>query len=165
MFKGKKSLYIFIPVNLFVWGYIGIKIYNTFREEENIFPYEKAVSVSKLKTEDSVVYKLALNYADPFLKEEQHYKANNNSNTNNNPKPQIIPQIQKLVINPPKTIDLKYLGLVENKTSGAATGLVSINGKSYLVKKGDVVEGVVIKTISSEKLEAKIGKETVSVEK
>lgn len=166
MFKGKKSLYFLIPVNLFVWGYVGFKIYRAFNEEEDVLPFEQAVSVSKLKKEDSIVYKLALNYADPFLKEEPRYKTNANSGSSGNiPKPSVNPPVQKTITAVPKTIDLKYLGLVENKSSGAATGLISINGKSYLVKKGDVVEGVSIKSISSEKLEAKIGKDLISVQK
>ncbi len=162
MFKGKKSLYFLIPINLLVWSWIGIKVYKAFSEEEDILPYEQSVSVSKLKKEDSVVYKLALNYPDPFLKEEPHYKPHA---TTNNPKPQPTPTVQKAVVNPPQTIDLKYLGLVENKSSGAATGLISINGRSYLVRKGETIDGVLIRSLSSEKLEAKVGKSIVSVQK
>jgi hypothetical protein len=166
MFKGKKSLYFLIPVNLFIWSYAGIKIYNAFSEDEDILPYEHTVSVAKLKKEDSVVYKLALNYPDPFLKKEAQYKSNTSSNAGSSaPKSRPVSVVPKTVVTPPKTIDIKYLGLVENKTSGAATGLISINGKSYLVKKGEVVDGVLIKSISSEKLEAKIGKEVISVQK
>lgn len=166
MFKGKKSLYFLVPINLLVWGYVGFKIYKAFNEEEEILPYEQVMSVTKFKKEDSVVYKLAINYPDPFLKEEPRYKAAGNSNSGGHvPKVPVNPPVQKPIVAPQRTIDLKYLGLVENKTSGTSTGLISINGKSYLVKKGEVVEGVLIKSISSEKLEGKIGKETISIQK
>lgn len=153
-----------IPFNLLLWGYIGYVIYDYFHSDIGTLPMERPVNLSKKKQNDSASYTLALNYADPFLKEEPRPRNNNpskSSSTPSKPVPTIVPQ--KTFTEAPKTLDIKYMGLVENKTSGVATGLVSINGKSFLVKKGEKVEGVLIKTLTSDKLEVKVGKENLSI--
>lgn len=155
-----------VPITLLIWGYIGYYIYNFFHSEVGELPTELPVNLSKKKADDSVDYVLALNYADPFLKEEPKPRNNNVNKAPNKPNsPAITPVIQKTITEAPKTLDIKYMGLVENKTSGVATGLVSINGKTFLVKKGETVEGVLIRSLSVEKLEVKVGKENISITK
>ena len=61
--------------------------------------------------------------------------------------------------------EIKYLGLVKNNSTGISTALVSINGKSHLVKKGDVVDGISIKNISNESMEVKEAKKIIIVSK
>lgn len=155
-----------IPINLLIWSFVGYTVYDYFHSDIGSLPMELPVNLSKKKKNDSVEYKLALNYADPFLKEEPKSRNNNSNksaNTPSKPAQTIVPQ--KTVTEAPKTIDIKYMGLVENKTSGVATGLVSVNGKSFLVKKGEKVEGILIKSLSSDKLEVKVGKENLSITK
>ncbi len=162
MFKSKKGLYIAISLNLIIWGYVGYVVCDYLRTDDDIIPTELPVNFSKKKKSDSTTYSLALNYPDPFLKEEPRPRNNNTSKSaNNTSKPIQVTVPQKTITEVPKSLDIKYMGLVENKTSGAATGLVSINGKSFLVKKGEKVEGILIKTLSSEKMEVKIGKENL----
>lgn len=155
-----------IPANLLLWGYIGYYIYNFFHADIGELPTELPVNLSKKKTNDSVDYVLALNYADPFLKEEPKPRNNNaNKAPNKSNTTAITPVVQKVTNEAPKSLDIKYMGLVENKTSGVATGLISINGKTFLVKKGETIEGVLIKSLSSAKLEVKVGKENLSITK
>lgn len=155
-----------IPINLLLWGYIGYTFYDYINADIDSLPTELPVNLAKKKKSDSTDYKLALNYADPFLKEEPKPRnsiSNKSSNISNKPLPVTIPQ--KTITEAPKSLDIKYMGLVENKSSGVATGLISINGKSYLVKKGEKVEGILIKSLSAEKLEVKAGKENLSIAK
>lgn len=155
-----------IPFNLLLWGYIGYAIYDYYHTDIGSLAMERPVSLSKKKQSDSSNYTLALNYADPFLKEEPRPRNKNTSKATNTPnKPVQTIVTQKTVTEAPKTLDIKYMGLVENKTSGVATGLVSINGKSFLVKKGEKVEGVLIKNLSSDKLEVTVGKENLAIVK
>ncbi len=163
MFKNKKSLFFLIPVTVIIWIYVGYTIFSYFHEDNEFLEQEHKLPIVNLKKKDVTKYKLALNYPDPFLKQEIHIRSNNQ--VNNNLKSQINPITQKTTATLPKTIDIRYMGVVENKTSGAATGLISISGKSYLVKKGELVEGILIKSITSDKLEAKIGKEIISISK
>jgi hypothetical protein len=54
---------------------------------------------------------------------------------------------------------------VKNNTTGISTALISINGQSHLVKKGDIINDITIKTISNESVEIKEGKTTQFISK
>lgn len=152
-----------IPINLLLWGYIGYYIYNFFHSEVVELPIELPVNLSKKKVEDSVNYVLALNYADPFLKEEPKPKNNSGAKAINQPI-HSNPVVQK-IREAPKTLDIKYMGLIENKTTGIVTGLISINGRSFLIKKGEIVEGVLVKSLMQDKLELRVGKDNLTISK
>jgi type II secretory pathway component PulC len=171
MLKNKKAIYILIPLNIFIWCYLGYSIYSGLQEDDlpEISNNRSTIKLDELK--DSVAYKLSLNYKDPFLREGEKsrvYSSNGSGNNNpdHNPVPKNIPVKTPSVaaIAKPQT-EIKYLGLVKNNTTGNSTALLTINGKSYLVKKGDVVEGISIKNISNESVELKEGKKSMKVVK
>jgi hypothetical protein len=120
-----------------------------------------------------VAYKLALNYADPFLKDVEKPKRGNYNSGNFNQQQSPSENMQKAPIavkvnsvTPPKpAAELNYLGIVKNSSTGQATALFTINGKSFVIKKGDVVEGFTIKDISNEFVEVKEGKQVFKVGK
>ena len=164
MALGKKTLYYMVPINLVLWCYIGYKIYMWGKDEEYNIPEEKVLAPADLN-KDSNNYQLVLNYPDPFLKEEPRNKPVR-TNLSVNTKPQVNSVSKKNNIevpNPPK--DIKYLGLIQNKNSGVTTALISINGKSYIIKKGEVIEGINFESITTEIITAKIGKEKLTINK
>jgi hypothetical protein len=171
MIKNKKAIYILIPLNIFIWCYLGYSIYSGLKEDD-LPEISNNISTIKLdELKDSVAYKLSINYKDPFLREGEKSKVyssngSGNNNTNHNPSPKNIPVKTPSVaaIVKPQT-EVKYLGLVKNNTTGNSTALLTINGKSYLVKKGDVVEGISIKNISNESIELKEGKKSLLIKK
>lgn len=167
MLKGKKSIYILLPVNLLIWGFIGYKIYSVLNEDEGVLPQDLKVTKTKINKTDSIEYTLSLNYDDPFLKKEietkQFHKEprsvpKNDKSNSQNSKPQ-----KPVDLTPPK--EIKYLGLIQNKTSGISTAMLSINGRSYIVKKSETVEGVTIKSIENESICVKDGKKTLTIGK
>ncbi len=113
---------------------------------------------------DSNNYKLNLNYKDPFLKDSDIRKKAIRETGNAKEKKAKI-QVPKMP-EPVKTInDIKYSGLVKNNSSGISTALVSINGKGHLVRKGDIIDGIVIKNISNDHVEIKDGKNIITISK
>jgi len=171
MLKNKKAIYILIPLNIFIWCYLGYSIYSGLKEDDlpEISNNRSTIKLDELK--DSVAYKLSLNYKDPFLREGEKNKVyssngSGNSTTDHNSNSKNIPVKTPSVaaIVKPQT-EIKYLGLVKNNTTGNSTALLSINGKSYLVKKGDLVDGISIKNISNESIELKDGKKSRVVNK
>ena len=171
MLKNKKAIYILIPLNIFIWCYLGYSIYSGLKEDDlpEISNNRSTIKLDELK--DSVAYKLSLNYKDPFLREGEKSKVyssngSGNTNTNYNPSPKNIPVKTPSVtaIVKPQN-EIKYLGLVKNNTTGNSTALLSINGKSYLVKKGDLVDGINVKNISNESIELKEGKKSLVIKK
>lgn len=61
--------------------------------------------------------------------------------------------------------DIKYLGTVQNKTSGLTMAMISINGNSHVVKKGDSVEGMKFQNISKDVIEVKDEGRTIKISK
>jgi hypothetical protein len=172
MLKNKKAIYILIPLNIIIWCYLGYSIYSGLKEDD-LPEISKAKSVNKLNDlKDTVSYKLRLNYNDPFLRESEKnktysnlYNVNNGNNTANvtvpkNTSPK-VPKVEEVKPVP----EIKYLGIIKNNTTGISTALVSINGKSYLAKKGDVIEGFGITNITNQVIELKEGKSTIAINK
>lgn len=165
MALGKKTLYFMVPVNICLWGFIGYKIYSTFNESDEIIPIENPIAKIKVD-EDTNTYKLSLNYPDPFLKDEPTKKTTQNNSIASAHKPVINPSHKSTeTITPTPSREIKYLGLIQNKSSGVTTALISINGKSYLIKKGEIIEGVNFESITDQIIIAKIGKEKLTINK
>ncbi|MDX2173686.1 MAG: hypothetical protein SFY56_11245 [Bacteroidota bacterium] len=172
MFKGKKGLYILIPLNIAIWGFFIYRFYTAYNEVDEPVTTEKIGDFKIEELKDSVHYQLVLNYKDPFLKDVEKPKNNSNTNSNNNSasnnqniaKVKIAVKTPTVAVIKPAT-DIKYLGLVKNNTTGQTTALVSINGKSHLVKKGDVVDGISVKNISNELIELMEGKNVLNISK
>lgn len=166
MFKGKKSLYILLPVNLLVWGFIGYKIVMAFQGDDVPEPVETSANFNSLNEKDTLTYQLSLNYEDPFLKQEPARRSHaSNYNTSGNQQPAAQKPVKPTAVEPKPQKEIKYLGTIQNKTSGVMMALISINGNSYTIKKGDAVEGFSIKNITSSFIEIKEGKKSFRVDK
>ena len=169
MLKNKKAIYILIPLNIFIWCYLGYSIYSGLKEDDlpEISNSSNVIKLDELK--DTVAYKLSLNYKDPFLREGEKsrgHASNNLAINNRDAAPKNIPiKTPSVAANVKPVTEIKYLGLVKNNSTGISTALVSINGKSHLVKKGDVVDGISIKNISNESMEVKEAKKIIIVSK
>lgn len=165
MALGKKTLYIMVPTNVFLWGYISYAIYQYMNEEPPELTELKDISRLQLN-EDTSTYTLRLDYPDPFLKEEATKKSIKHNSTSVISKTPVIAQSAKTrTISPDPPKDIRYLGLIQNKTNGTSTALVSINGKSYIIKKGEIVEGINFESISDQTIIAKIGKAKLTISK
>lgn len=171
MLKNKKAIYVLIPLNIIIWVYLGYSIYDGLRGED-IPIVETESTALKLKPEnEGEAYKLSLNYDDPFLKDGPKPKNNgNNASSNPNQQSTVVKQMPAVktptvapVVKPPA--DIKYLGLVKNNNTGIATALISLNGKSFVVKKGDVIETLSVKEVASDYVELKEGKNIMKISK
>ena len=166
----KAKLYLLIIINLLAWGYVGYRIYAALQGDSDIeFDSTKTVinKIEETKKEDSIV--LSLNYLDPFLKggnfSKQH-KNHSSSSSNNG----LSQKTEKPIIKTPSiaasvTIDIKYVGLVNNNDKGTQTAMVSINGKSYFVKQKDMIEGYSCLEITKGFIKLKKGKEVLIINK
>jgi hypothetical protein len=165
MLKNKKAIYILIPLNIAVWGFFIYRFYTAYNDLDmpaasNEMKFEK----QSISTGDSTVYKLSLNYKDPFLKngpsESRRELGPREPMTQAAPKP---PKVEVAVVPPKQIPEIKYVGLIKNSSNGTATALVSINGESKLVKPNDAYNGVIFKAFNKDSLVAKWGKEKIVV--
>src|ERR1041385_5081225 len=142
MLKGKKGIYLLIPLNVFIWGFFIYRFYTAYHESDQEIATEPKMENIGSPVRDSAEYKLSLAYDDPFLKkgsasEAYTFKGNEISKKQedkNIVKPKIKQETVKLMP------DIKYLGLVKNSTSGSVTAIVTINGSSKLIKQDEMIE-------------------------
>jgi len=161
MLKGKSTLKLMIPINILIWGFVLYKVYSYFKEDDMPFEVKTSLSKVELQTEDSSEYILSLNYEDPFLKAESE-KVVHKQITPSTP---IKPLKNSKPVQPEAKMEIKYLGVISNQSSGIVTALVLVNGKSVIMKKGDIIEGVKLEALNSQCLTVKIGKEKLVIQK
>jgi hypothetical protein len=172
----KLKLYLLIFINAMAWGYVGFKIYNVLRGEDEA-PFEttnyilKPVSEIEKKEEQN----LSLDYEDPFLK--NFLSRNTTSKHLNEPSNYSQKQVNHLStiakstvaktnsVSAAVTLSITYSGLVKNSSNGTETAFLNINGKSVLVKKNDIVEGYLIKMIDNNSINLIKGKEKLVINK
>lgn len=163
MLKSKKSLYLFLPLNIFLWGYIAYKIYTTFNEDEESAETELPVNAVTVKTEDSAAFVLSLNYEDPFLKNSQT-KTSAAHIVKESPSPKVAAAPVKPAPPAKETkTEIKYFGLVHNKSKDVKTALISINGQSHIIKSGEMVNGLSFQEIDKDFIIVKDGKDKIVI--
>jgi hypothetical protein len=171
MLKNKKAIYILIPLNLFIWGFFAYRIYSAFGEEKQVkVSGSEHLIVKKSLNSNKEKHRFDLSYDDPFLKAEskQKYpKALNHQmavKTGFNSKEQLSgPSV--ISKSESKKPEIKYMGLIKNSSTGIAHAIISLNGQSLIVKKGQVSDGITFKQITKDSLVAKWGKELVVIKK
>jgi hypothetical protein len=166
MLKGKKTLYILIPLNIFIWGFFIYRFIEAFNDSDlpNIGESQSSAKIATLG--DSAIYALSLDYKDPFLKGTESGGNHLVRNANEQKiKTSAIAPVKTPTVVPQKAPDIKYLGLVKNSSSGAATALINLNGQSRLIKANEAVEGIVFKSFDNDCLVARWGKEKLIVKK
>ncbi len=153
MDKKTKTIALIIATVL-VWGYSALEWidYIGASDEE----YSTQVSsyipqVTPLKLKPKKENKLQLNYRDPFLNSKKQRKTSNhtasftptnNRGTATNRQP--TKQVETKVIQWP---EINYSGVINNQL-----GLLKVNGKDYLVKVGDIKDGLTINEIHPDKI-------------
>lgn len=165
MLKGKKGIYILIPVNILIWGVFVYRFYSLYNDggEAQVENSEGIVKFEGAK--DSIDYKLTLSYSDPFLKKEAKSSLINKSKAIETKQP-TTKKAQVKKEEPEKLLpEIKYLGLVKNSTSGSVTAIVSINGSSRLIKQDETVNGLCFKSFTNENLTVLWNKEKIIIPK
>jgi len=168
----KVKLYLLVIINLIAWGYVGYKVYSALQGDDDLELDRAMVSYNKItSSEKTDSVNLILNYNDPFLKNGNFSSQKHNSRSYNNKtidsktKHQNASVIKTPTLSVQPPVDIKYIGLVKNNTSGSQTALLSINGKSVFVKVNDNVEGFLIQQITNESILVTKGKEKLVIKK
>jgi hypothetical protein len=167
----KIKLYLLIAVNVLAWGYVVFKIYGALKTKDDFILETNNYKIKSVYTAKNSEVKLNLNYPDPFLKDLNLKKTdlhNSNSLQNNSIKKNYSTNTSNIKVpEPSQTImpDIKYLGFISNVENGKQTVLVSINGKSIFVNRGQKIDDVLFKDITPTELTVTIGKKQFIIKK
>ncbi|WP_406658530.1 hypothetical protein [Marinoscillum sp.] len=107
-----------------IWSVVVVRFVNFSPDsDETLLPIR--VRSAGLTEESSQSYRFKLNYADPFLKEEEQAKP-----------PQEEVAIKNVEI--AQAFAVKYKGMVSGH--GSAAGIIMLNNKSIIIKEGDTID-------------------------
>jgi hypothetical protein len=169
MFKGKKGIYILIPLNIIIWSFFIYRFYTMYTDQGEIEASVGEEKALELDAKDSINYTLSLAYEDPFLKKDGFGRGQEHKAPTSPPKGSSIKGEFKIakprkdsIINMP---NVKYLGIVRNNTSGSVTAIISINGSSKLIKQDETIEGLCFKNFTPENLTVLWKKEKIIISK
>lgn len=136
--KNKKNIYILLPIVLLIWGAVLYQFFTfTSGEQEQVQSTEVAIKPFKIKDKDT--FKISINNRDPFLggisSSENSTKVKKTITTNKTPK--IKEEMQ--------WPEVSYKGIVSDNKEKVKVYMLIINGKTYLMKKGEQQEEVKLK--------------------
>ncbi|MBQ4804326.1 hypothetical protein J8L88_15790 [Aquimarina sp. MMG015] len=126
MLKGKKGLYILLPLVVFIWGAIIFQVVDAFSDEDPVMSTITNVSFATIKTKEREKFSISDVDRDPFL------------GTIYRPK-KTTPKKGKTKSKKQETIwpSIRYKGLVSAQNNSSAIFLVEINGTDQLMKIKD----------------------------
>ena len=132
--KNKKSIYILLPVVLFIWGMV---IYRFFSYENPEISEAANYNTINLKPSEPVVpdtFSIDVSYRDPFL--GKNYLPARQAGA-----------IKKKTQKGPELLwpQVLYKGLVTDKKDKRKVFMVVINGHTYLLNEKDTEQGITIK--------------------
>jgi len=133
--KNKKSIYILLPLVLFIWGAVMYQLFSFSSSEDvpTMASSEISLKPIKISKRDSVV--INTNYRDPFL--GKMYNVNKDS----------IPKkkISSKKIAPLVWPTIQYKGIVSDTKEKTKIFMLVINNQTHLMKKGQTENEVYLK--------------------
>lgn len=169
--NNKKSLYLLLPLNLAIWGYVGYKIYSAFNDNGPDFTLNTAApGTAALETRrDS--FTIFANYRDPFLENlhqprpvAHHIEKSTPGSTAINKQTGAKTTGNKPAAANDGWPEIKYMGSVSNpQAMSKSVALISIAGTTYSLKAGEEVNGIKLIGFTTEQAEFKKGREKKSV--
>ncbi len=131
MLKGKKGLYVLLPLVVFIWGAIIYQITDAFSDDDPIALDTTSFSFSKIENKERDPFTISTVERDPFL------------GTIYKPKKVVEKKVAARTVKAEITWpSIRYKGLVTGGSGATAIYLVEINGVDHLMKRNDMVEEV-----------------------
>lgn len=146
----KTKTIVLIVVAILVWGYSALEWVEYYQASEDLTVIETFVAkpqVNSLKLKPKEKLKLKLDYRDPFLNNSKRstsamqYSLNQNRVSFNTKKVNEKEPVEVKISWP----NIVFSGVVNNKL-----GLLKIDSKDFIVKEGEIKEGVKINSISKD---------------
>lgn len=131
MLKSKTSLYILLPLVVIIWGIVIYRVVGAVSEEPETIENIPVVSKGEIKRIEKDTFSLVSINHDPFL--GHYYKT-------------AVP-VEKKKIPSETKIEwpaVTYLGLVSDSGKSSKIHILQINGKQFLMEKGNSAEGIKI---------------------
>lgn len=134
--KSKKSVYILLPLVLFIWGTIIYKFFS-YTNEEAIVDQNQEVSIKPLQIKQKDTFTVKMNSRDPFsgkMVDEEDSKIKHKISYS-------APKSKEELIWP----QIKYKGIVSDAKEKVKIYMLIIDGKTHLMRKGQIENEILLK--------------------
>ncbi len=135
MLKGKKGLYILLPVVALIWGAIIFQVVGAFSDEDQVVAETSEVSLAPIEGNEREKFELSTVLRDPFL------------GTIYKPKKEVTkPKATTLKVKKPALVwpSITYKGVVSGQNASNAIYLIEINGSDQLLQLKQTFEEVTL---------------------
>lgn len=146
--KSKKSIYILLPVVLFIWGMVLYQFFSYSNDDELIEVSSVNLHLKPLSFKERDTFSIDVAYRDPFL--GKMYKANASNGIKKSTIKKPIKTEQPLL-----WPTIVYKGIVSDSKDKTRVFMLIINGQTFLMKKGDIENDVFLKDGNRESIYVK----------
>ena len=159
--KNKKLIYLLLPLNIILWGYIGYSLYSSVKQPVN-YKNSNLYSDNKVLLNGAPdTFKLLLNYRDPFTGRVGHSGKVNSDNIAKPAKPFILkksqPKPEKSTLRWP---EIQYHGMMKNPGTQKMTTIITINQSNYIMKPGEMRDSVTLVKVYKDSVLVKLQSES-----
>lgn len=150
-----------VPLVVLVWGFVFYQLSSSFLSTPNFAKKEttQKINIDEIKKD---TFSIIANYRDPFLGVATSLNTSNTSNAKTaSKKPKIKTEVKT---EKPWPI-ITYNGMIKNNNSEKRIGIIKIDGKEYLVKEGDLLNGLMVIEINKQLIKVNFQKESKSITK
>ncbi|WP_062053721.1 hypothetical protein [Aquimarina longa] len=139
MLKGKKIIYILLPVVVFIWGAIIFQVIGAFSDEDPIASNTIEVLVTPIKGKERDKFSLGTIERDPFLGKTYRTKKKEKKSVSK-------PKIKKSPLVWPS---IRFKGVVSGESNTNAIYLMEINGADQFMKLKQTIDNVTLLSTTS----------------
>ncbi|MFC5048372.1 hypothetical protein ACFSTE_13545 [Aquimarina hainanensis] len=132
MLRGKKGLYVLLPLVAFIWGAIIFQIVGAFSDEASVIVEAEDISVAPIEVKEQEKFILDAVERDPFLGTLYRPEKKVSKSKKIEKKDSLIWPI------------IKYKGVVSGQDNANAIYLIEINGNDQLIKLKQTVSEVTL---------------------
>jgi hypothetical protein len=154
--KGKKGIYIMLPLVLAIWFIIGYRIYNAIKDDGDNKKVHEISNVTNTVEQKTDSFTLIADYRDPFLEKSKVISV---IKTNTSNKSSLIKSSMPIVKKTTPWPSINYMGIIKNQKSSKQSILVLVNGKEMVLTQGDKVEDFILSKVLKDSIELKKDKE------
>jgi hypothetical protein len=161
--KNKKLLYVLLPAVIGIWALIFYRVFAAVKPGNDT----DSVTVTNIGKDNEALisdtFQLIADYRDPFLGtliDDKPVRSNG---------PVVITEA-KPVIPKPYPVQapwpsVSYSGMIRNQHSSVQLAMLQVNGQSYTVRSGEIIEGIQILKVFRDSIEVSMGKERKTFKK
>jgi hypothetical protein len=142
--KGKKGIYIMLPLVLAIWFIIGYRIYNAIKDDGDNKKVHEISNVTNTVEQKTDSFTLIADYRDPFLEKSKVISV---IKTNTSNKSSLIKSSIPIVKKTTPWPSINYMGIIKNQKSSKQSILVLVNGKEMVLTQGDKVEEFILSKV------------------